>query len=337
LNRKLLDALEGRNQGAPPVWLMRQAGRYMPDYQAIRSKHSLEEMFKDPSIIEAVSMLPIDLLDVDALIVFSDILLPLECMGYDVHYPKEGGPYCAPKNEGVLYSNKVPAEEQLSYVYEAIKRLKPTLDVPLIGFTGAPFTMASYAIEPKGKHGTLYHTKRMMYEEPEKLIAFLDEITDVIIEHAALQVSAGADVIQVFDSWAGLLSKEAFELFCLPYLERICRAIQPFAPVILFARGSSVFASEIAKIKPNCISVDWTLPINEVRQQVPHPIALQGNLDPSILFSKQSVIEQKVHDLLQKMEDDPAWIMNLGHGVLSGTPQENVKALVDAVHSYSCT
>lgn len=335
MNHLLLDALNCENRKRPPVWLMRQAGRYMPSYQAIRSKTPLWEMFHNQEIIEQVTMLPVNEIGVDAAIVFSDILLPLECLNFSVHYPQAGGPYIEPyftAQSSSLHESMTPANEVMPYLYRAMKNLSSDLKVPLIGFSGAPFTTATYAIEEKGKHANLTLTKKMMVQTPDVLHHFLSNLSDVICDHLMCQVQAGAKVLQIFDSWAGLLSKQDFLTFALPYIEKIINRIKAYdVPVIVFSRGSSVFASDIAKIKPNAISLDWTLPVFDVRKQVGTNIALQGNFDPTILFGEINTIEKRVKDLLREMEGDRGFIVNLGHGVLPGTNQDHVRAFVDAV------
>ncbi|MBI5273879.1 MAG: uroporphyrinogen decarboxylase [Chlamydiales bacterium] len=337
MNTLLLDALALKNKKRPPVWLMRQAGRYMPTYQQIRAKTSLLEMFHHPGIIEQVTMLPIEILDVDAAILFSDILLPLECIGLNVYYPNGGGPYVEPLITADSYPKQedvLRVQEVLSFVYTSITNLKKRLNVPLIGFAGAPFTTLTYALEEKGKHAQFTNTKSFIKHYPVLLHQLLNLLTEVIIEHLKLQIKAGADVVQVFDSWAGELSASEFLEFSLPYLEKIVDAIKPTnIPIIIFARGSCTYAKEIASIHPNAISLDSTLPVWEIRKKLGKQIALQGNIEPMLLFESIDTIEKQVNLLKQQMKGDKGFIMNLGHGVLPGTNQDHVRAFVQAVKS----
>ncbi len=332
----LLKALRLESVPRPPVWLMRQAGRYMPQYRALREKHSLWEMFHVPEIASAVTLQPIEHLGVDAAILFSDILVIAEALGLSVHFDM-GGPRIEP---AILTAAQVdalpyiPVKESLSYVFEAIRQAKSNLKVPLIGFCGGPFTVASYMLDTTS-HSTFEHTKRWIQDDPTSLHALLAKITHATIAYLQEQVRAGVDVIQVFDSWANVLSDAQFEQFCIPYLRQIIEALKPTGvPVILFCRSSSLRAHALSQIGPSAISFDWHLSMKELRQKVPGHIAIQGNFNPEFLKSAPSEIERGVQELLIAMQGEKGFIVNLGHGVTPDIPVENVRCFVETVKQF---
>jgi uroporphyrinogen decarboxylase len=331
MNRLFLDALAGKNRGRAPVWLMRQAGRYMPDYRALREKHSLTEMFHSPELAAQVTLLPIDLLGVDAAILFSDILLIAESLGLKILYPEGSSPVLEKPLTSPSEIDQLtlfPAREKLGYVERSIQILKPQLQVPLIGFCGGPFTVASYFVEKQGK-GELSGIKKWIYHHPDALHKLLQLITDATIDSLKMQIEAGANVVQLFDSWAGVLPLPLFKTFSLHYLEKIVEALRPTQiPVILFCRGSALFASELATLNPAAISFDWQLDMAEIRKRVPSHIAVQGNLDPDLLRAPPAVIKSTAESLLNSMRNEPGFILNLGHGVLPDTPIDNARLLV---------
>ncbi|MCB1181639.1 MAG: uroporphyrinogen decarboxylase [Chlamydiia bacterium] len=331
VNSLFQKALRCQNTDRPPIWLMRQAGRYLPPYQKLRSERSLLEMFHCKQTIVEVTKQPINILGVDAAIVFSDILMVLDGFGIDWRFEEGLGPVITPSIEKVIDLPEKIQGYPYSPLYEAILQLKSELRVPLLGFAGAPFTIASYLIEGKTSRDHL-KTKKWLYSDPLSFHSLLNKITEAIIDFLLIQREAGVDAVQLFDSWAGILSADLYEEFSCSYLKKIIKALN--IPVILYSRGSSYFASRLVKIRPNCISVDWSLPLKEVRKQIPAAIAVQGNLDPSLLFSSQRIIEREVLKLLKQMNGDPGFIFNLGHGVLSQTPVENVLYLVDLVKSW---
>jgi uroporphyrinogen decarboxylase len=329
-----LDALHCRNRARPPVWLMRQAGRYLPAYRALRSQETLWSLFHTPELAAKVTRMPLEL-GVDAAILFSDILVTAELLGKKVHFPEGSSPYVTPpvtSAEEVAALPLLQAEEVLSYVKESILELKRDLPLPLIGFCGAPFTIASYLIESGGKN-ELARTKEWLYRDPLSFHALLEKITKACIDHLQMQVRAGVDAVQIFDSWAGLLAAPEFEAFSLPYLQRIQQSVT--VPVILFCRGSSLFAHKLAALKPACISFDWHLEMHTLRQSILPPLCVQGNLDPHLLLAPQEMIRKKTEKLLSSMRGDPGFIVNLGHGVLPTTPVENVRCLIDTVHAFT--
>jgi uroporphyrinogen decarboxylase len=327
MNDLFLKALACEAVPRPPVWLMRQAGRYMPQYRAIREKHSLWEMFHRPDIAAAVTKLPLELLGVDAAILFSDILVIVEALGLSVQFPETGGP----RVESFSSLNYIPVEKSLSYVFETIRHVKREIDVPLIGFCGGPFTVASYMIDSIN-HAAFEQTKKWVREKPSSLHQLLGVLTEATIAYLRAQVEAGVDVVQVFDSWANVLGDEEFEVFSLPYLKQIVESMS--VPVIVFCRSSSLRAERLAKIQPAGISFDWHLPMDELRQKVPQTIAVQGNFNPELLkFPKKQIVDQ-VEKVLTSMQNKRGYIVNLGHGVTPDIPVENVQCFVDTVKKY---
>lgn len=292
-----LEALKCKNKSRPPVWLMRQAGRYMPSYRKLREKHSLRELFFTPELAAEVTLMPIDQLGVDAAILFSDITTVALPLGFSLEF-----------SEGPVIHGKLERRgiETLEPIAEAIRIIKPQLKVPLIGFCGGPYTVASY-----------------INGDP----ALLDPITEVTIEYIRMQERAGVDAIQIFESWADRLNKEEFQKFCVPYLKRLVDAAS--VPVIIFMRGASQRVEELVKLEPDAISFDWEKPMSELRKQV--PMAVQGNLNPDLLYQPLPVIREKTKELLDSMKGDPGFIVNLGHGMKPDMSVDAVKCLVDTV------
>lgn len=307
-----LDALQGKNQGRPPVWLMRQAGRYMPEYRALREKHSLKTLFCTPELVAEITLMPVDQLGTDAAILFSDITLIALGLGLDLDFRE--GPIVSPRVTPATSLSFLP--EQLDPTLEAIRLLKSQLKVPLIGFCGGPFTTATYFSD----------AKKWLYSDPISFHRFLEKITDLSIEVLKRQIAAGVNAVQIFDSWAAELSTQEFALFCAPYLRKIIDALS--VPVILFMRGGAAFAEELCQLKPAALSCDWQWPLTEWRKRAPH-LALQGNLDPDLLYAPPAVIRQKTLQILESMRSDPAFILNLGHGVKPDTPVESVRCFID--------
>ncbi len=304
MNDRLLKALRCENEGRPPIWMMRQAGRFLPQYQEMRKTHSLMKLFRTPALAMEVTLLPIDILDVDAAILFSDILFIGEALGWKINFPDSGGIEITPPEKIVVHDVK----ETLGFVFETIELVKPKLSVPLIGFCGGPYTVARYL----------------------QRFDLLQPLTDLTIEYLRLQIQAGVDAIQIFDSWAGELSSEDFQKLSLPYLRQIVDALRPF-PTILFCRGSCRYAQELASLQPHAISLDWEKDLSLMRQKIPSSIALQGNLDPDILRGPLPQLLTKTDHILTSMQGQKGFIFNLGHGVLPDTPIENALALIGRI------
>lgn len=338
MNDLFLRALRCESVPRPPVWLMRQAGRYMPQYRALREKHSLWDMFHRPELAAAVTRQPLEHLGVDAAILFSDILVIAEALGLSVQFPIQGGPRVEPAVHTAAQVDAmplIPVQKALSYVFETIHRLKPTLDVPLIGFSGAPFTVASYFID-SSSHSAFERTKRWMQEDPVSFHQLLDKIAHATIAYLQEQIRSGVDALQLFDSWANVLDDAQFAEFSLAYLKKIVEAIAPSGtPIILFCRGSSLRAEALSSINPSAISFDWHLPMKELRQKVPAHIAVQGNLNPEFLKLPLKEREEELEKLLSSMHNERGFIVNLGHGVTPDIPFENVQHFVKQVNRTS--
>lgn len=324
-----LKALKGENRGRPPVWLMRQAGRYMSSYRALRQKHDFLTLCHEPELITEVTMLPIRQFGMDAAILFSDILMVPEAMGFKVRFDEGAGPII---ENPFSHGNPLTYHpERQAYLPKAISQLKKELQsTPLIGFAGAPFTLACYVIE--GKTSKDYRkVKEWIYRHPEAFTALIDQLTEGVI--SSLHLQKECDALQLFDSWANLLSMEHFNQFCLKPLRKILNAIEKLQrPLIYFCKGSCLFANEIAKSGVQAISLDHSLPLQQIRAQLPS-IVLQGNLDPEALMAPSKMVEKLTKQLLQEMHNDPAYIFNLGHGILPNTDEDTVRALVHCVKS----
>ena len=291
------------NRGRAPVWLMRQAGRYLPEFRAMRERYAFLEMCHQPELAVETTLLPIRLLGFDAAILFSDILVVPEALGVGVQFEKGQGPIIERPLQQISDISRLPRPdvvEKLGYVAEAIRLLRKQLQVPLIGFCGAPFTIASYMIEG-GSSRELKKTKRWMLAEPDSFHQLLRLIEEVTADYIQMQIDAGAEAIQIFDSWAGTLAHEQFREFSLPYLKHLVAKIKPTnVPSILFCRGSSVFASQLAEAAPSAISVDWNARLADLRPILPKTIALQGNLDPDLLCAPLPVVRREVKRLLDR-------------------------------------
>lgn len=337
MNTLLLDALACENQSRPPVWLMRQAGRYMPSYRKIRENRSFVEMCHHPEIAAEVTLLPIKEFGMDAAILFSDILMIPEALGLGLRFEEGKGPIIerpVRSREDVFALQKPDVEESLGFVAEAIRLLRGELSVPLIGFCGAPFTVASYMIEG-GTSRDFKLTKQWMYRDPESFHALLKHLAQVTIDYIDMQAAAGAQAIQIFDSWAHVLPYQEFKEFSLYYMNMILEGVRdPKPPVILYCRGASVFVHELADICPRAISLDWNIHLPRLRDVIPSSIALQGNFDPDLLYAPLGAIEREVKRLLREMDGDPGYIVNLGHGIKPDMSPEAVKVFVDTVKTY---
>ena len=315
----LLDALRGKNQGRPPVWLMRQAGRYLPSYRALRERYSLRELFLTPELAAEVTMMPIELLGVDAAILFSDITVVALALGLRLDFAE------GPKVDPPITPQVVPFLpvdfSRLSPMIETVSLLKKRLTVPLIGFCGAPFTVASYLVE-----GGLDALKKWTYQCPDVLDRLLEKIADISVVYLQQQIHAGADAIQLFDSWANVLSRDQFRRFCLPYYRKIFGSIS--VPPILFLRGAALYLDDLKDL-PCALSMDWQVPLCEIRKQTKQ--VLQGNIDPDLLYAPLPVIREKVIELLVSMRGDHGFIAGLGHGVKRDMPVDAVKELVQTI------
>lgn len=313
---KLLNALQGKNQGRPPVWLMRQAGRYLPEYRALREKYSLKDLFFTKEHIVEVTKMPLKRFGVDAAILFSDITAVAEVMGLALEFQE--GPRVFPQVTWETMQQLSFIPEKYDPILDAITELKQEIQVPLLGFCGAPFTVASYLI------GGMDETLHWMRQDPISFEKLLDTILLSTIWILQAQEKRGVDAIQIFDSWANSLNFQEYEKYCLAPVQKIIQAIK--VPALFFMREPSPYLEKI----PCALSLDWTVSLKEARLRTKHP--LQGNLSPKILFQPLDVIRKETKNLLELMRNDPAFILNLGHGVLPGTPVEAVQCFVESVH-----
>jgi uroporphyrinogen decarboxylase len=322
-----------------PVWLMRQAGRYMAEYQNIRKNYTFLEMCKNPEVAAEITLQPIERLGVDAAILFSDILIPVEAMGMNLEFKEGVGPllHNPVRTHKDVEALDVPTPDQkMPFVLDTIKLLRKKLDgkVPLIGFSGAPFTTASYMVEGGGSRNYL-HAKTMMYNHPELFDALMEKISRALSLYLNAQIKAGAQAVQLFDSWAGALSPTDYENFVLPHTKKVIDSVSKKVPFIHFATGNSALLELMRKAGGSVIGVDWRVNLDDAWKRVGHDVSIQGNLDPMCLFAPPEEIEKRVKEVLSRAENRPGHIFNLGHGIHKETPVENVQAMVEAVKKYS--
>jgi uroporphyrinogen decarboxylase len=328
-----------------PVWFMRQAGRYLPRYREIRKDRTVLEICKVPSLCSEVTLLPLTELGVDAAIIFADIMLPLEGIGVSFNIREDLGPVVlnpVRTVDDVEKLRKFDAIKHVPYLIEAIRRTKQRLDyykAALIGFSGAPFTLASYLIE--GSHSLDYaETRRLMYNNPEIWHLLLKKLSDIITDYLLSQIEAGVDSVQLFDSWVGVLSAKDYSEYVAPHTESIFKAIKklhPEIPTIYFGTANIHLLHVMKKVGGDVLSLDWRIPISEAHKMLGDGIAIQGNLDPAVLLSdqkeKERFIASKVQQVLDEARELSGHIFNSGHGILKRTPVENVKFVVKYVHS----
>ncbi len=322
-----------------PIWLMRQAGRYMPEYRKVRKEHSIVEICKTPELAADVTITAAERLGVDAAIIFADLLLPLEVMGLDFEFVEGDGPKIARplRDAGAVAQLKTDRAEELEYVAESIQIVARHFGerLPVIGFCGAPFTLASYMIEGGGSRNYV-HTKSLMYRDPEAWDELMRRLIRVLSPFAAAQARAGADAIQVFDSWVGCLSPPDYLRYVLPHTRTLIAEIKATGvPVIYFGTGMATLLDAIKQTRAEVVGVDWRIPIDEAFEMLGSKFAVQGNLDPVALFAPEAELRRQAREILKLAAGKPGYIFNLGHGILPETPVENVLALVDEVHSYS--
>ena len=339
MNDRFLKACRREPVDCTPVWFMRQAGRYMAEYRALRAKHSILELCKTPELAAQVTLQPIDCFPLDAAIIFADILLPLEPMGLRLEFAEGEGPviYNPVRDQADVERLKVIDGGELDYVAEAIRQARHALNgrVPLIGFAGAPFTLASYAIEGGSSRNYLL-TKQLMYCEPKAWHQLMDKFARVITGYLRRQIKAGAQAIQLFDSWVGCLSVGDYVEYVLPHVQLIFEGLKrEGVPMIHFGTGTSAMLRQMREAGGDVIGVDWRIHLDEAWATVGHDVAVQGNLDPLTLFAPLHEIERRVADILRRAGGRPGHIFNLGHGILPTTPIEHVAATIDMVHKLS--
>ena len=336
-NDLLLRALRKEKVERPPVWMMRQAGRYLPDYIKLRNKYDFFTRVQTPELACAITLQPVDQVGVDAAIIFSDILVIPQAMGIEVLMEEGKGP-SLPKTIKTQkdIDNLVTdhAEENLHYVYDALSLTKKELNgrVPLIGFAGAPWTLLCYMVEGKGSK-TWDKAKQFAYTEPELAHQLLQKITNITISYLKAQVKAGADTVQVFDSWAGSLSPSDFKIFAQPYLLQISDALKNDAPVILFPKGSWYALKDLSQSSAAGIGIDWCITPQFARELTNNRITLQGNFDPARLLAPIPQIKKSVKEMIEAFGTNQ-YIANLGHGITPNVPVDHAKAFVEAVKEY---
>jgi uroporphyrinogen decarboxylase len=322
-----------------PVWFLRQAGRYMPEYQAVRKHHSLLEICRKPELAAEVTITAAEKLGVDAAIIFADLLLPFEPMGLDFEFQSGEGPvvHKPVRTYEDVARLRTDRASELGYVAEAIQRVVTHFKdrIGIIGFCGAPFTLASYMIEG-GSSRNYIATKTMMYRQPDTWRLLMEKLVTVLSEYAQQQVEAGADVIQIFDSWVGVLSAEDYRDFVLPITKTLIRTVQSFGvPVIYFGVETASLLPAMRETGADVLGLDWRTPLGETWKSLDYACAVQGNLDPITLFAEPELIRERVKSILTQAEGRPGHIFNLGHGIVPGTPVENVQHVVRFVKELS--
>jgi uroporphyrinogen decarboxylase len=338
MTSRFLDACRRRPTDVRPVWFMRQAGRYLKQYRQIRDKLGVLEICKRPDLAATVTLQPVEMLDVDAAIIFADLLLPVEPMGLKLKYERGEGPVISNpvRTTDDVDSLATTYTDDLGYVGEAIQSVVRSLAgrVPVIGFVGAPFTMASYMIEG-GASRNFIRTKKLMYSDETLWRRLMGKIVDVLAPFAHLQVTAGARAIQVFDTWVGTLGSDDYVRYAAPYSRALIERIRSTGvPVIHFGTGASVFFKELHAAGGDVMGVDWRINIDQAWMDISYRSAIQGNLDPVALFAPLNELRTKVHELLKRTGTRPGHIFNLGHGILPETPVESVKAVVEMVREF---
>ncbi len=339
MTSRFLDACRRRPTDVRPVWFMRQAGRYMQQYRDIRSHHGILDICKRPDLAAQVTLQPVEILDVDAAIIFADLLLPVEPMGLKLRFAAGEGPVIdnPVRTANDVDSLSISNTDDLGYVGESIQRVQAALAgrIPVIGFVGAPFTMASYMIEG-GPSRNFLRTKHMMYHDETLWRRLMGKLVDVLGTFATMQVASGARAIQVFDSWAGALGPDDYVRYVAPYSRALIERIRSSSvPVIHFGTGVAGFFRELHAAGGDVMGVDWRINIDQAWMDISYRSAVQGNLDPAVLFAPLPELRARVHELLRRTGSRPGHIFNLGHGILPETPVENVKACVEIVREFS--
>ena len=340
INDLLLKALNKEIVPRPPVWLMRQAGRYLPEYQKVRSQVSFLELCNNPELAVEVSLQPYHRFNLDAVIVFSDILLPAEKMGLELEFGDDG-----PRinnlisNETDIKNLQIPLANEETYpTLTVINMLKKEVGekVPVIGFSGAPWTLFCYMTEGYSS-SNFNRAKTLIHSNPKAAHQLLTKITNTLFLYLTMQVNSGASVVQIFDTWAGVLSLEDYKTFSLPYIKTLISDLLPLKiPIILYTNNSHHLLSKLSMLKVSALSLDWRCDLQEVRDNFGTSIGLQGNLDPTILLTDQTIVREKTKAMIQSVKNwQTGYICNLGHGVLPSTPPDNVHAMVDTVFEFA--
>lgn len=339
-NDLFLRACKKQNVERTPIWIMRQAGRYLPEYRAVRARADFLTMCKTPELAAEVTLQPIDIINVDAAIIFSDILVIPEAMGMHLEMHEGRGPVfpkpIRSEQDSIELRNIDPTKD-LKYVLDAVSLTKKELNsrVPLIGFSGSPWTLLTYMVEGRGSKN-FAEVKKLIYNNPSLAHKILDKLSDVIANYLSAKIESGCNAVQIFDTWGGVLSPHDFLEFSLQYVEKIISKIKrKDEPVIFFAKGVHHNIDRMASAGADVLGLDWTMNLGEVRKQVGDKVALQGNLDPTVLYGNKEYIHQEVKRVLGSFGNGNGHIFNLGHGILPDIDPENVKALVQFVKEES--
>jgi uroporphyrinogen decarboxylase len=329
-----LKACRGEEVPYTPVWIMRQAGRYMKEYQEVRAEVDFLTLCKTPELAAKVTLQPVDILGVDAAILFSDILIPVEAMGMHLEFSDKKGPALSEpiRSRTLVEKLMIPVpEDDVPFVFETIKILRRELKVPLIGFSGAPFTLSTYMIEG-GTSKNFLNTKKMMFQNPGLFRELMDKITATVVSYLSAQIRAGAQAVQLFDTWAGILSPEDYKTYAFPYVKKAIAEIKKEGvPIIYFVNDCAGILKDVKKSGADVIGIDWRIDISDAIKKIGKKLSVQGNLDPCALFLPKDKLAEKVEDIIEKGRAAKGHIFNLGHGVLPETPVENVKAMVEMV------
>jgi uroporphyrinogen decarboxylase len=340
-----INALLKKPTTRTPIWVMRQAGRYLPEYRATRKKAGdFLTLCKSPELACEVTMQPLDRFDLDAAILFSDILTIPDAMGLGLYFSEGEGPkFSKPLSTLADIENltKPNVGDELAYVTDAVSVIKKSLNgkVPLIGFTGSPWTLATYMVEG-GSSKNFAKVKGLMYENPTHMHQLLDKLADTIIDYLNGQIEAGADSVMVFDTWGGLLNQESYENFSLRYMTKIVAGIKrehegKTIPVTLFTKGGAMWLEQIADSGCDGVALDWTVELGDAQSRIGNKVALQGNLDPCVLYASPARIREEVKKVLSQFDGDTGHVFNLGHGISPDVNPEHMKVLVDSVHEFS--
>ncbi len=337
-----INALLKKATKRTPIWVMRQAGRYLPEYRATRKQAGdFLSLCKNPELACEVTLQPIDRFDLDAAILFSDILTIPDAMGLGLYFSEGEGPKFKNPIKSLQDIKKLPTNlnNNLTYVFDSVSTIKKALNnsVPLIGFSGSPWTLATYMIEGSSSK-TFANTKKMLFNQPKSLHLLLDKLAHSVIAYLNQQILSGADSVMIFDTWGGVLSKQNYLDFSLDYMAKIVKGVKvqyPNIPVTLFSKNGGKHLTYIADTGCDGIGVDWTVELSQVQQQIGDKVAIQGNLDPAVLYASPEVIEREVKKVLSQFKGDTGHVFNLGHGITPDVDPENMKVLVDCVHAFS--
>ncbi len=337
-----INALQKKPTSRTPIWVMRQAGRYLPEYRATRKQAGdFMSLCKNKELACEVTMQPIDRFDLDAAILFSDILTIPDAMGLGLYFSGGEGPKFSNPIKTLKDIENLPIDvnDDLSYVFDAVSTIKTALNnrVPLIGFSGSPWTLVTYMIEG-GSSKTFANTKKMLFNEPKALHLLLDKLADSVIVYLNQQILSGADSVMVFDTWGGVLSKQNYLDFSLNYMAKIVKGVKaqhPNTPITLFSKNGGKHLTHIADTGCDGIGIDWTVELNVVQAEVGDKVAIQGNLDPAVMYATPEIIEQEVKKVLSQFKGNTGHIFNLGHGITPDVDPENMQVLVDCVHQFS--